>query len=488
MSKVLSNPLKKAKSILFVIKRRFWEMKDPYKYGKTDRERLAVLKHQEKQLEGLSIPTPEETLISESEQLLQEFGYGEELEAIRSSSKKVAQKTKAVLPDWDTLVQEALRSEGENVGFYDLFSEEEITANREVIAQLNDEYNAIHRLDGIDWAICVVAGILSAPVDILFVGFPQSSKTGSVSGPLSEKVREYFKKVYPPDKMEKLSQLKRAKTPYDAQDNRNTAIRVEGLSADYHRLYELGHDPLLGFVIGVMDIMKGTMTTIDANGKIVRQVVQSTEYMSRREQNIFKAIAKEFIHLKTDINTPAGLPAPFMGVFNLFQFGSIGEEDNTIADVVRGMYYDKYDFVQFCASSIPVMLTEVIVRISWAIKRVREGHNIKESIPVQGGQREKRPKLQTMLFIAHSIATAANAGKIMFTPDAHKAVAINVPQWMAFAKYSFSQLKWVLIEKPELRERYVMRAIEDERYDIIDQVNQSYADFFDNAAFEMISI
>jgi len=174
-----------------------------------------------------------------------------------------------------------------------------------------------------------------------------------------------------------------------------------------------------------------------------------------------------------------------MGLFNLFQFGNIGEENNTIAEVVQGMYYEKYDFVQFCASSIPVMLTEVIVRISWAIKHIKEGHSIKESIPVQSGNREKKPKLQTMLFIAHSIATAANAGKVIFTENP---VAINVPQWMAFAKYSFSQLKWALIKKPELRDKYVMNIIEEERYDILEQVNKSYAVFFDNAAFDTISI
>ena len=32
--------------------------------------------------------------------------------------------------------------------------------------------------------------------------------------------------------------------------------------------------------------------------------------------------------------------------------------------------------------SIPVMITEVIIRIGYAFKRIKEGHSIKESIPV----------------------------------------------------------------------------------------------------------
>lgn len=458
-------------------------MIDPYKKNDLDKQRLPVLVHQDRDLESLrdsGIPCPDEELIKKTETTLNDLGFDLPQDNFPPTNTFVL-NTKRDYPSWADVVKEAIEKEGSEVGFSDLFSKKEIEENREVISRLNEEYNAIHRLDKIDWAICVIAGLISAAVDILLVGIPKASSTGSKAGPLSEKIREYFEKAFPPEEMEKLSRLKQAKTPFDAQDNRNTAIYVEGLSSSYHRLYELGHDPLLGFVIGVMDIMKGTMTTIDANGRVARQVVQSTEYLSRREPNLFKAIIKEFIHLKTDINTPAGLPAPFMGLFNLFQFGSIGEENNTIAEVVQEMYYQKYDFIQFCASSIPVMLTEAIVRISWSIKRIKEGYSIKESIPVHSGKRERKPKLRTMLFIAHSIATAANAGKITFTKNP---VAINVPQWMAFAKYSFSQLKWVLVEKPILRDKYVRGILDEERQDILDIVNQSYSEFFDNASFE----
>ena len=66
-----------------------------------------------------------------------------------------------------------------------------------------------------------------------------------------------------------------SKVSFDAQDNRHTTEYVEGLSAYYHRMLSLGHDPLLGFVFGVYDIMHGTMTTIDKNGKFVCQVMEN---------------------------------------------------------------------------------------------------------------------------------------------------------------------------------------------------------------------
>ncbi len=58
-----------------------------------------------------------------------------------------------------------------------------------------------------------------------------------------------------------------------------------------------------------------------------------------------------------------------------------------------------------------------------------------------------------MLFIAHSGATAVNAGKVYFVKNP---LAINYPQWIAFAKYSYNQRKWILLEKPELRSKYII--------------------------------
>ncbi len=141
-----------------------------------------------------------------------------------------------------------------------------------------------------------------------------------------------------------------------------------------------------------------------------------------------------------------------MGLFNLLQFGNIGEEEQTIAEVVQGMYYEGYDFIHFCTLSIPVMIVEVVTRIGYAIKRIKEGYSVKESIPLSLNREKHPPKLGTMLFIGHSVATAVNVGKVFFTENP---MAINYPQWLAFAKYSYQQLKWALIEKPNARDAYV---------------------------------
>lgn len=391
--------------------------------------------------------------IAQSEALLRSLGY--ELPTVHEVTS-LSDKKVLVVPSFEELSDEAEIAVGNNNHIEDLFTEEELKANAAAIKALNHDYNMIHHLDKYDVIISAAAAILGAVVDIVLVGIPQKGPDGLEAGKLADYVRKKFDEKFTPEEMEKLANSKESKVPFDAQDNRHTGTYVEGLSAYYHRMLSLGHDPILGFVFGVYDIMHGTMTTIDKSGHIVCQVMGV--YSNRKETDIVSALLKQIIHFKSDITTSMGVPAPLMGVFNLCQFGSIGEEEQTVAEIVQGMYYEGFDFIHFCAQSIPTILIELVTRIGYSVKRIKEGNKIKDSIPISLN-REKHPKLATMLFIAHTGATAVNAGKVYFTKNP---MAINYPQWIAFAKYSYKQLKWVLVEKPEARQKYVQGILDVE--------------------------
>lgn len=444
-----------------------------YNYTEFERQVNSVLAHQSSELSEVEFPDKSsiESCISSSEDLLRKLGYG--IGDIHTVVRKQKQKV-MVVPTWEDLCIDAEHHVGTGCELEGIFTAEELKANSDAVKLLNEEYSSLHRLDKYDVAISAFAALVSAAVDILLVGIPQKGSDGLSAGTLANYVRDYFEKKYPEDKMQKLANSKESKVPFDAQDNRNTTEYVQGLSAYYHRLLSLGHDPVLGFIVGVFDIMTGRMTTIDKAGNVISQVMEN--YSDRTERNLFAALAKQILHFKSDITTSMGLPAPLMGLFNLLQFGSIGEEEQTIAEIVQGMYYEGYDFIHFCSLSIPVMLTEVIVRLGYAIKRIKEGYTIKESIPVSLN-REKHPKLATMLFIAHAGAAAANAGKIYFT---HNPMSINYPQWIAFAKYSYSQLKWAVINKPDVQNAYVLGKINEELYRVIDSTNALFDDFSKN--------
>lgn len=442
-----------------------------FKYTEFEKQMNTVLKHQDVTLADIHFPSSDETntTIERTETLLRSLGY--QPEALKELAPIQQSKKVMVISAWEKLFTKSERHVGTDCDLESIFTEEELRSNELAIHQLNEEFNAVHRLDAFDISIAALAGLVGAVVDILLVGIPNKTPEGLKGGPLANYIRDYFDKKFPEEEMQKLANSKVSKVPYDAQDNRHTAIRVEGLSAYYHRLLQLGHDPILGFIFGVADILTGRMTTINKAGKIVSQVMEN--YADRKEANIFAALAKQVIHLKSDVTTSMGLPVPLMSLFNLLQFGSIGEEEQTIAEIVQGMYYEGYDFIHFCSMSIPAMLVEVIVRLGYAIKRIKEGHAVKDSIPLSLN-REKHPKLATMLFIAHAGATTANAGKVYFTQNP---IAINYPQWIAFAKYSYSQLKWVLLEKPALRDAYVRGKINEELDAVLAEANATFGRF-----------
>lgn len=440
------------------------------KNNDTDQQMAKVIMYHDQQLKNIHFPDSSATddEIRRSEVLLKSLGYD------LPSKNEVANKRNnkvIVVPNWDELCAEANQYITGKCDIRALFTEDELRQNEEAIRLLNRDFKQIYHMDKVDYAISILAGLVGSAVDILLVGIPKKTPDGLKAGPLSDFVRDYFDKKYPEEEMQKLANSKISKVPFDAQDNRHTRIYVEGLSAYYHRLLQLGHDPVLGFIFGVSDILNGTMTTIDKNGKVVCQVMEN--YADRRESDIFLALAKQIIHFKSDITTSMGLPAPFMSLLNLLQFGKIGDYDQTIAEIVQGMYYEGYDFIHFCSMSVPVMLIEVITRMGYALKRINEGHSVKDSIPVSL-KRETHPKLATMLFISHSLATAANAGKVYFSKNP---MSINYPQWLAFAKYVYSQMKWVLLEKPEMRADYVSGKIYNEMQEVFDQVDRNFAEY-----------
>ncbi|WP_256778840.1 hypothetical protein [Streptococcus suis] len=377
--------------------------------------------------------------ISTSEELLISLGYQlpNKVTTVETKTAQYIPKKEISLLSWEQLVEKANQQVQDEIIFEDILTADEINENREVLKALTAEYKAIYSLDTFDILLGVGSGILASLVDILLIGMPTKSAD---AGPLANYVRDRFKAVFPPGEMEN---LEFAKVPFDAQDNRNTERIVNGLSPQYHRLYSLGHDPLLGFIIGVLDIMNGQMTTIDKFGKIVVQDMPN--YQDRKEENIFFAIAKLLVHFKSDITTSMGLPAPLMGLFNLLQFGEIGKEEETIAQIVQGMYQDGYDFIHFATMSIPVMLIEVLVRLGYACRRLSQGASLSDAVAFSIN-RKKYPKLGTILFTAHSVSTAVNLGKIIITENP---LTINYPQWLAFFKYSYQEVHYQLFIEPE---------------------------------------
>ncbi|MDD3020565.1 MAG: hypothetical protein PHX61_06235 [Alphaproteobacteria bacterium] len=422
-----------------------------------DAELQKVIAHQQRQIHEIEcsvtqVKSKAENIIASSEELLKSLG-----KALPEQKGSVAKKTKTLvtLRPWDEISAEARQAILEEVAIFDLLSDDEIIDVEKKIMHLRDEYDLRHKLDMLDYGITGISGSLAAIVDIFLVRMPSTrgllGGSGTKGGSLSDFFRDHLKKAFTPEEIKKLE--KDNWVPYDASTSKDLLKKVDGLGPRSHRFQSLGHDPILGFIFGVKDIMCGSMTSIDTSGKLIIQSIPGAP----SGMGIFEALIRQIGHLKSDIGTSAGLPAPFMPLLQMIQVGSIGEKGRTVGELTRAMYAQGYDFGHFLAMSVPVLIIEVLVRTLYFLKRLSEGYGFTESIPFNIPGQPRKPKLQTMLFIAHTIATAANAGKVAITENP---LAINLPQWMWFSKSAIQQLQWVVFTKENERLAHVQNHLD----------------------------
>lgn len=382
-----------------------------------------------------------DSAIKTSEDLL--ILLGRDLPEHNTDIKVVGEHTTITsIKPWDVILEEARQATPTNVDFSMLLTPEEIDLVYKRYAKIGNELSWFSSLDRYDWAIAVASGLVAGVLDILLVDLPKHKgflgSKGSEGGWLSNLIKEKLGNLFPDDKIHALE--KAYKVAYDPSTNVNLETPVPGLGPRTHRYQSLGHDPLLGFIFGVRDIIYGEFTGIGSNGHLIIQNI--TDPLLSEETffvRIAEALKMHIGHLASDVATPAGLPAPLMPLLSFLQFGKIGNSSYTIAEVGRQMYRSGYDFRHFMAASIPVMLIEVMVRLGYFIRSVMAGKSLVDSIPVASDL-----KLRRQLLVAHSTAMLVNTGKVYFTANP---LAISWPQVLAVLRYLLPELTYQIFGK-----------------------------------------
>ena len=151
------------------------------------------------------------------------------------------------------------------------------------------------------------------------------------------------------------------------------------MEAGYHRIHTLGHDPLLGWLFGTMNIISSTITLDDfrtykvsANPKPKHWEYQTNvldgfrmaiESIKEDDKRLPAAIFAEAIHLKSDAFTKNGLPIPVLETFAPDLAGKLYKSNydslclmkdiavvgtqavgviliNMVISLIHGLYYD----------------------------------------------------------------------------------------------------------------------------------------------------
>ncbi|WP_433533323.1 hypothetical protein ACQPYA_15600 [Micromonospora sp. CA-263727] len=288
--------------------------------------------------------------------------------------------------------------------------------------------------DQTDWMVVISAGVLATLLDVILVRIPQDSTFLSekyAGSPLTQWLKDHDRAGGIHDQFFKRFE-KLAKVPYDAPTTKATGGLVSGMRPGTHRLQSLGHDPALGFLFGVADLMHGTGTYIDRAGQWVQVVTDAAPI------DLITSLITQVRHLLSDIYTPAGLQPP---LFTLLQLGHV---DSPFAlgpsgvkvpwtDVARYMYTQGYDLRHFFTMGITPGVVSAIIRGHWLLNSYATGGT--------GRQRKlEHAKLTSMLLLGHAIAASGTLLKTGLLFGMNPA-ALNYNQILAMAPATIAWFK-----------------------------------------------
>lgn len=119
--------------------------------------------------------------------------------------------------------------------------------------------------------------------------------------------------------------------PYDVTDgSKNFGVNMGG--GNYHRMHTLGHDPILGWVFGTINILSDTITLEDfrtykiayhpkpkhwtEQTNIGFAVLNAIDSIKEDIHRLPAAIFAQGLHLASDVTTKKGLPVPVLEAFS----------------------------------------------------------------------------------------------------------------------------------------------------------------------------
>lgn len=284
-----------------------------------------------------------------------------------------------------------------------------------------------------DYAVVGLASIAAVLVDVFLVSVPPVNSKDGVkdmvfkgenqgSSPVTRFLVEQKNKIGP-DAAEgsifnwlskRQKQLEEyAKVPFDIPTNKHPDMagqNIPGFTPHFHRLRSPGHDPLLGPVVGITDILRGQMTAIDNLGNI--HVVNNVRVGG--EASVFAAILKWVSHLLSDIPTTRGIQVPGMSAFLCIKAESPfllreGGPNVSFNNLVQFMYKNGYTLEHFLTMSIVPMVVELVITIYYNVSNFGSLSH--------AGEYDKKAdvKLKSMLALGHSITMGGNVGKMALT-------------------------------------------------------------------------
>lgn len=199
--------------------------------------------------------------------------------------------------------------------------------------------------------------------------------------------------------------------PYDAFNKLDGFEESTGISGANHRYTTLGHDPLLGWIFGTLNILTDSLTKnsmdlesyrvinsryISSRVSIVNLIEQGTNYASQDYKLLIVSVLRQAIHFGADAFTKMGLPIPII---------------NSISPNLSSKLLSKECRIDIYSVSRSAMLATLINSIIAAI------HSIFYDEKKYFNRDVYEVKTRKILSYSNFIATASNAVYCGITKD-----------------------------------------------------------------------
>lgn len=271
------------------------------------------------------------------------------------------------------------------------------------------------KCDKYDYLIAVACGVVGGLVDVFAVGAPGNSTiekfTDNQIDSLVKKSARMMGWSPRPEKAENMaSAIQFLERKYRVNYDQTSVGSLFNMSTKNHHMKNLAHSPdIVGLFFSVLNQFTSTSTFI-ANGQLITINTETFELQGGNIiAKIFAGIANWLGHIMSDIagsngsrgngGRGTGIVIPFYELFGFCKFGkfNVDKDKQDLATIATRAFQQGYDFRFGLATAIPVVITELLIRLIWGLRqRFQYGKPLNECIPTQ-----KHADLRVMLIFGN---------------------------------------------------------------------------------------
>lgn len=428
--------------------------------------------------------------IDSSLELLRSLGKKEEINKLSAEIEKKDHnrplENRPRLESWDEIVAQANLHEPNPVVLEDIMTESEIQSAFSELDEINKQFSRkTSIINKVDLSFLAIATALQVVKSLVFPyvaekfdygkGFDPSERLDHNDKSIEKAHREANDKFR--DKhMEKHGtghwiNLLYQTVPYDiTRGSNDLGINMGG---KYHRMYTLGHDPILGWIFGTANILTDCITFNNLHTNRISRVNPVTGgkkmvitpevvFIGQMFRECYDEVRADFLnlpaalfaqaqHLKSDEFTKLGLPVPLLS--------SINEE------FASKLYRESYDSLCFArdikivgASFVVSKLFDIIISLTHGLfRKTDEDKDLYEV------------RTRKILLISNSIASASTIINTAITKNPRN---LDIGSLLNTITHLFSDVRFIAKIKQEFIENEISGKIRQE----IAEIDALFAD------------